>query len=183
MIPLSFPILGLRPFVNGFFKKFPQYKEYDTKRPKDFTDIIKEFHKDLIQEVIDNRYGVDLPLKSGRLRILSFKKNRQYPNFTQYTETGLTGGFSNIHTDGLSCKIVYSNMGNRYRMKDKIIWAFLPEAGFSKRVSDAFRLHYNRYIFSPNRNAIKKRNTEFNWKNITEENIEKFLLSYNEFEL
>lgn len=180
---LAAKITGLRGFVTNFFRKFPQYKQYKTKQPKDFTWIINEFHSDFIDAVIKNRYGADLPLKFGNIRIISYKQNRVYPNLLLFQQKNVKVGFSNNHTNGLNCKIQYRNKGNRYKFKDKIIWAFFPQQSFSKRVSQAFREDYNKYIFSPNRGQIKKKLNEFNWKNISDENIEKFLISYNEFEL
>lgn len=181
MIPKAFPLTGLRSYLSDFFKKFPQHSQFNTRRPKDITDLIKEFHKDLIQEVIDNRYGVILPLRVGLLRIVSFKKKRYYPNFTRYGSTGVTTGFSNNHTDGLSCKIVYSN--KNYKLKDKILWSFVPEVPFKKKVSKAFEKNYNRYIFSPDTKLVDKRVSDFKWRDLTDETIKEFMYGYNEFEI
>lgn len=180
--PSSLSILGVRAFVNGFFKKFPQYSEYKTNRPKDYTEIIKAFHSDLIQAVIDNRYGANMPLKFGNLKLVAFKRTRDYPNFNLYRQ-GKVGGFTNNHTDGLSCKIVYTNKSNRFKLKDKIMWAFYPEDIFSKRVSKAFSQEYQKYIISPNIRQIQKKEDFFKWKQLTDDHIEEYLKSYNEFEI
>lgn len=183
MFPVSLSILGTRPFVREFFRKFPQHKQYDKKLAKDFTAIIKEFHSDFIQAVVDNRHGADFPLKCGNLKIIAFKKTRDYPNFGLFNKEGLTVGFTNNHTNGLSCKIVFSNKSNRYKLKDKIMWAFQAEVPFKKRVSEAFKANYQKYMFSANIAQIKKKNDFYKWKDLTDEHIEKFLIDYNEFEI
>lgn len=183
MGPKALPLLGLRSFFRGFFKKFPQYSQFNTKRSKDLTNIINQFHFDLGEEIINNRYGIDLPLKCGHIQIVSFKRNRPYFNPSAFTKQNILTSWTNNHTNGLSCKIVYRNRSNRYKLKDKRIWEFKFEAPFKKRVSKAFSLNYNNYIFSPNRAQIKKKSDKFNWKKITDDNIEEFLINYNEFEL
>lgn len=183
VFPSSLAILGTRPFVREFFRKFPQHQQFKTKFPKDFTRIIEEFHLDFIQAVVDNRSGADLPLKCGNLKIIAFKKTRDYPNFSFYRKEGITTGFTNNHTGGLSCKIVFSNKSNRYKIKDKIMWSFQAEVPFKKRVSEAFKANYQKYMFSANIFQIKKKNNFYKWKDLTDEHIEKYLIDYNEFEI
>lgn len=177
------PILGIRTFFREFFRRFPQHIQYKTKSPKDFTRIIKQFHSDFTDAVINNRYGADLPLKYGNIRIVSYKKNREYLNQEMFDKEGIVTGFSNNHTNGLCCKIQYRNKGNKYKFKDKVLWAFFADRPFKKKVSKAFRENYQKYIFSPNRGQINKKANIFNWKVVNDSNIEKFLLDYNEFEM
>ena len=180
MIPKSLVILGHRPFVNGFFKKFPQHKQFKTFSPKPFTDLIREFHQDFIGEVLNNREGADIPLKMGNLRMISYKPTNHYPNFDKYKQGTITK-FVNNHTEGLSGKIVYSNHETKYRLKDKMIWSFEPEVPFKKRASLAFVINYLRYAFSPNRAKLKYVNHEIDLKEIKDNKIKSFLKNYNEF--
>lgn len=182
MFPKSLTILGHRPFVNGFFKKFPQYKQFKTFSPKPFTDLVHAFHEDFIEEVINSREGVDMPLKMGNLKIISYKPNNNYLNFSRYRQGEITK-FVNNHTEGLSGKIVYSNYSNRYKLKDKSIWSFEPEVPFKKKVSVAFIVNYLRYSFSPNRGKIKYLRTEISTKEINDKKIKDFLKTYDEFSI
>lgn len=179
MIPKSLTILGRRPFVNGFFKKFPQHKLFKTFSPKPFTELIHAFHEDFIDQVLNNREGVDMPLKMGNLKIISYKPTRNYPNFRKYNE-GMMSKFVNNHTEGLNGKIVYSNHATKYRLKDKIIWSFEPEVPFKKKASLSFSVDYLKYMFSPNRSKLKYVTHELDLKEIKDIKIKNFLNNYNE---
>ena len=162
-----------------FFVQFPHWKQFDTGKIKDFSTIIKEFHKDLIKAVVTTRQGVELPLRMGKLMVISYRSNRSYPNFRMY-RTGVITNYSNNHTDGLKCKLMYTNYERRYRVKDKYLWEFVPEAGFKKEISKAFVQNYNMYVNNPIR-SISTLGSEYKLKDEIEARIAKFLLTYDEF--
>ena len=183
MIPKALTILGYRNFVNAFFKKFPQHISYKQWSPKPFTELIHVFHEEFIEAVIENREGADLPLKMGNIKIVSYKTRKRYPNFKNYLKGEPLTRFTNNHTDGLNCKILYNNDSAKYRLKDKKIWIFEPERPFQLKVSRAFADNFNKYAYSPNTVKTKTLNSEINRKHLINKKIDNFLQTYNEFEV
>ncbi len=149
---------------------------------KDFTKVINAFHQEYIKAVTEHRYGAELPLNLGKHMIVSYRSKRNYPRFKGPSDT-LPTIHTNLATDGLKCKLVYSNHDSRYRFKDKYIWEFAPEVPFKKEVSKAFVANHNMYIFNPNKADIFYRGLDFKLRSNAEAKIEKFLLTYDEFEL
>lgn len=183
VIPKALTILGYRAFVNSFFKKFPQHKAYKQWSPKPFTKLIHAFHEEFVNAVIENREGADLPLKMGNIKIISYKTHKRYPNFKNYLKGEPVTSFTNNHTNGLNCRIIYSNKSGKYRVKDKNIWGFDPERPFQLKVSRAFVNNFNRYTFSPNTSETKIKNIEAGRKHLIEKKVSNFLQTYNEFEV
>lgn len=184
MIPKALTILGYRKFINEFFKKFPQHLQLKTWSPKPFTALIHAFHEDFIQAVIDNRDGADLPLKLGNIKIVAYKSNRRYPNFKNHLHTGAPiTGFVNNHTEGLNCKLLFDNKPAKYKLKDKRIWAFVPEVSFKKKISKSFVDNYNKYIYSPNTTKVRFAVRDMNLKDVNDKKIKEFLITHNEFYL
>lgn len=148
---------------------------------RDLTRIVQEFHQDVIDAVCEHRGGVEMPKNTGLLMIIGYRSSRQYPRFRGPADRHPTP-YSNNHTDGLKCKIVYSNHERRYRVKDRYIWAFEPEAKFSKAVSRAFAAGYTRFTFSPDKPGFAQKVDM--WKEQEqEEKLNRFLETYNEFSI
>lgn len=178
----SLSILRSRMFMYRFYRLFPQWNEFETKYTKDCSIVIKEFHKDLMKAVATERYGVELPLNMGKLFVISYK-SRPYTNFIKFSKEGELSKFTNNHTDGHTCKIVYQNSDRKYQLKDKKIWDFEVCTEFRKIVSKEFAKDYTRYIFSPNRVKINNNNLKNIYKQHEDKKIEKFLLTYDEFKM
>jgi hypothetical protein len=166
-----------------FYRLFAKWKEYETNKMKDFTNIVKEFHSDLIQAVTEERYGVEMPLKSGKLMVISYRSRRNYPRFSAGYKDTNPSYHMNYATDGLKCKIIYSNHERRYRVRDRYMWSFEPETNFRKKVSQAFVKDHNRYIFSPDRIPGKFLKIEMENIDTMKIRVQKFLAGYDEFEL
>jgi hypothetical protein len=175
-------LLSTRMFMYRFFKKFPQYNYLNTGKSKDCSRIIKEFHNDLINAVTEHRYGVDLPLNMGKIMVVSYK-DKPYPNFQYFKQDSTITTFSNRHTDGLKCKIFYTNRERKYRMKDRYNWQFLPETGFRQKVSRAFSDDHTKYVFSPDRKENFNNYLDYKIQEDTERKVKNFLVTYNEFEM
>lgn len=183
MSEITATIVGTRDFLRAFFRTYPQYEEFRPEYPKVLTNVIKEFHADFIEAVIDNRFGADMPLMCGNFKIVSYKSKRKFFNYFAFKNTGKYEVFNNNHTNGLSCKVLFTNNGHRYKLKDKMIWAFYPSIKFSRTVSKAFSENYHKYIFSPNRGDGRKKQDIFTRKKLSDDAIEEFLKTYNEFEI
>ena len=119
----------------------------------------------------------------GNLSIVAYKSSKNYLNFTNYPKLKQVSNFTNNHTDGLCCKIVHTSYLRKYRFKDKKIWAFFPERGFKKLVSQAFRIDYNKYIYSPDKSKAFYAAIDYKLRDETDARVEKFLANYDEFYL
>ena len=60
----------LRVFKN----KHPEYKNLTL---ADFNTVVKKFNENIIEEVINSRYGVTLPERIGRLVVVAFPKAKK----------------------------------------------------------------------------------------------------------
>jgi hypothetical protein len=167
-------------FSHRFFNAFPQWKGFDTGKMADLTRIVKEFHTDFIDCVCTDRNGVELPKNMGKFMIVSYKSDKMYPCFRGPRDREPLR-YSNDHTDGLKCKLVFTNHDRRYRVKDRFIWSFEPEVRFKQAVSKAFRANYNMFSFSPDRMIGYKMELISKNRDAEKAQIQKFLKTYNEF--
>lgn len=180
----SLSISGTRDFVRGFFKEFPQHLDHKPKQPgsfSEFTKIIKQFHDDFTDAVVQNRDGAELPLKMGKVFVVAFKSKKSPVNFSNYKTKGEISNHTNNHTDGWVAKIVYSNHDNKYRLKDKCIWELKRDVAFKKKVSEHFSKNYMMYMISPDKRKIFYDDLECIIRDEKNARIERFLKNYDEF--
>lgn len=182
MLPNSFTITGSRRLEVGFFRSFPQHQEHNTHRPVELSNIIRHFHSEFVDAVIENRHGAELPLLMGKFTIYAYK-SRGYLDFGRYKSSKEIFKFINNHTDGLNCKLAYESMERRYRFKDKTMWKFYPSVSFKKRVSEAFRKNHAKYIYSPDRTSRFYDALDFKLKDINDRKIQEYLKNYDELHI
>jgi hypothetical protein len=175
-------LLNTRMFSYRFFKKFPQWQHLNTGKMSDVTRVIRTFHDEFIKAVCSGRYGVDLPAKLGKIFIVAFKAPH-YPDFSLFRKIGHVSKFLNLHTDGLKCHISYSNHERRFRVKDRVIWEFSPERGFMQNASKAFAANHTQFETTVDKRKPFYAGLDFDLKEASENRIEKFLVTYDEFQL
>ena len=114
----SFP---KKDFFDSFRKKYKEYSKYDDAYLKDILKSVQENFTDLLCQ---NKEGIELPYGLGNIRIFSFKPSKSTPhvNFTMKQTADVTFKFTNIKTDGLMCKIGYSNRYSRLKFNRSEIW-------------------------------------------------------------
>ena len=152
---------------------------FNTGKPKDLTQIIKQFHSDFIETALGEREGVELPLAMGKVVMVSYK-TPSYNNYKQFRKGALITKHTNNHTDGLNCKIFYSNAPKRYRFKDKVMWAFEPHYKFSKAASVSFAANHVFYKYSPDSRQTFYRRMTFNAEEKRMSKIEAYLKKFDE---
>lgn len=60
------------------FKEFKEkHPEYNDLTLTEFNGIIKQFHKNIVEEVTEHRYGVSLPERLGQFVIVSFPRSNR----------------------------------------------------------------------------------------------------------
>lgn len=165
-----------------FVRTHPQHAQHHLGM-KDHARILNAFHQDMIQEIITNRYGVDLPLKMGNLSIVAYKLLKRIPDF-YFPGVDKTNPppLTNTHTDGLQCKIQYSNHSRRYRLQDKPMWKFRAVHNHTQAVSQAFRQNHRFYIQTHSAGQVRTRRTIQRIRQMEENQLKDFMENYDEFD-
>jgi hypothetical protein len=150
--------------------------------------IIEGFNKEIVNAVIDNREGVELPESLGYLMIVACQpKQINAVDYAKSKKYGVKVYHKNWDTDGRMGKIIYSNASVKYKVKDREIWGFFPSREFSRTVSKIFRNNWMNYIEIANdewvSKLIDKQNAKQNAiKEYRKKYMEKVVKTYNEFE-
>jgi hypothetical protein len=127
------------------FKK--HYPEHSDLTLTEFNGIIKQFNKNIVDEVINHRYGVLLPERLGLLVIVSFPRSKKPRiDFGESNKTGVLTYHQNWDTDNRTAKIVYQTNAHNTSFKFNKFWSFTAARGFKQNVSAAFKRFYQRYI-------------------------------------
>lgn len=127
-----------------FLKKFPEYNNLSW---NDFKDIIKAFHKHMVQGIVDHRTGINLPERMGTVLMISCAPPKGGSvDVKASLESGYVVKHRNWDSHQRLMKIIYSNEDNQYMMKNKAIWYFNLNRNNRKRLSDGFREYPTKYI-------------------------------------
>lgn len=132
-------------------KKFKEkYPEYDSLSLRMFKDIIMTFNSLIVDGIIDNRNGVELPEGLGYIFMgtcpASRKKNIDYKKSLNY---GVETTHKNWDSDNKLLKIFYSNYNTKYPFKNKSAWGFKARKEFRKAASEAYKDNWTKYIEVP----------------------------------
>lgn len=141
--PKKLNMLNVEMF-KAFLKDFPEYKgKVDH---KGFKKIVTD-HCELIQDnIISHRDGVELPESLGIILVVSCESHRPQIDIKKSIEYGKAVKFRNYDSDGRLAKILYSNYGSKYQIKDRQLWMFQPVRQFKHKVSKAYVKNYTKYI-------------------------------------
>jgi hypothetical protein len=141
--------------LKEFHKLHPEHKGISL---SEFNGIIKQFNENIIDTVVDFRYGVTLPERLGQLVIVSFPRpKRKVIDFGKSNELGERVYHANWDTNNRLGKLVYQNGGYGTAFRYNRLWGFTASRSFKTRVSNAFRKMYEKYIQIDN-NGVALRN-------------------------
>ena len=136
-----------KKLFNEFKEKFPEHKDIDYKF---FKEIVKQFNAAMVQGVIDNQKGVELPERLGMIFIANCtwgqNKGANNIDFGKSRELGIVVQHQNWDSDRKLMKIFYSNFGNRFRILHKKIWQFRLSKPNRKIVSEGYKEHPHKYV-------------------------------------
>jgi len=165
-----------------FFNKYPHWRKFSTDSLGGHSNIFKAFHDVMAEEIALNRYGAELPLRLGHLYVASYRPKKVYYNFHKL-KLGQKMPHLNLHTDGLKCRIMYSNHSKRYHLKDRYVWELKSSKNMSKIVSKAYAEDFNKYIFHQDRKEAEYRLILSKIDDMERGRLEEFLKNYDEFEM
>jgi len=135
--------------LRDFKEKHPEYQDLTL---VEYNGILKQFNQNIIDEVIENRYGVSLPERLGHLIIVSFPRpKRKIIDFGTSNKTGVLSYHGNWDTDNRLGKIVFQNNGYGASFTFHNFWGFTPSRGFKEKMSVAFKKLWQKYIHVDNK--------------------------------
>lgn len=124
---------------------------------KDIKNIIDTFHnlcKDIIAETRD---GLELPEQLGYMVLGKSKVKEFYSKDVEASfKYEMPIDFKNWDSNGWLCKIFYTNYAAKYRFRNAHLWAFHAGRDLKKKVSNAFKKDFNKYIVYDNHNKISQ---------------------------
>lgn len=133
-------------------KRFKElYPEYDITL-KEFNKILKAFNSNIIETVINNRDGVELPERLGHLQIVAFPKpTKKIIDFAKSNELGEIRYHGNWETDNKIGKITYRSTPSGYTFKNSRFWGLIPTRSFKQRMSEVFKRKWQKFIYIDNK--------------------------------
>ena len=134
-----------------------QYPEYSNLTLTEFNGIVKQFNKNIVDEILNQRYGVSLPERLGHLVIVSFpRSSKKRIDFGTSNKTGVITYHQNWETDNRTAKLVYQTTAHNASYRYNRFWSFTAARGFKQKISESFVRLYQRYIQIDN-NGVRLR--------------------------
>lgn len=147
-------VMGYHSFKE-FLKKHPEHKGL---KLSEFNTILRKFNTNIVDEVVNYRYGVVLPERLGSIVIASFPRSKKkIIDFGTSNKTGVKSYHRNWDTDNRVVKIMYQNATASYTIKHHRLWTFEPIRSFQNKVSTVFKKRWERYIFIDNKHTTLKK--------------------------
>ena len=167
-------------FFRRFKRDFPEYAHYT--QPQ-LTKIIKDFDKLIVDTIIEERDGVELPANMGFVFVGACKMNKPPKDQELSAKYGKSIGHRNFESDQFIAKIFYSNYANRHKFKNRHLYQLVGCRYFKRTVAAAFPTNWKKYIQVE---SFKHINDYFEKKSRRDFAIrfaENKITEYNEFDL
>lgn len=178
------PTLGTlnRKFISKIKQDVPSARVYDDERIK---TILRKFNENVRKAVIDNRDGVELPEKLGRIFVGSCYPPDTVINYRESAEKNQKVLHKNWETDGFIAKIFYLNRGfeKKTRFKNQELWGFDACRKFKRGLASVYPQTWKKYAVIRNDKKLALTQKFQTIEHINKKREEKALESYNEFEL
>lgn len=134
-------------FCKRLYDQYPDLKKYN---PKQIRDIVVSFNKDtLIEKLINNREGVQLPSNAGHLLVGTMneigKKLGKAINQAVVCEHKIAVPYSNDDTAGNRPWIYYTTHATPVPLKGSKMWAFEPHQKLIKKTYEAYKKNWRLY--------------------------------------
>jgi len=138
--------------LTRFKQAHPEHKELTL---AGFNAIVKQFHNNIVDKVIEEPNGVLLPRRLGRLIVMSFPTKRgKVIDFGASNREGRKVYHANHDTDNRMCKLMFvRELGVQVNLE---FWKFKATDAFASRVSKAFLKFWPRYIYVDSKIHVTK---------------------------
>lgn len=136
-----------KDFFQYLFDKVPVLRYKYT--PLQIKKIILEFNQMLADEIIENRYGVELPIINNQIYLKAYKplapkktghkfqRIEYYDNKDEIRNNDKTGGYK--------LKIMFVKIPHKMQVKNSGFYAFFPHRTLRVNSSKSFVNNYNKY--------------------------------------
>jgi glutaredoxin 2 len=167
-------------FLKHFRKKHPEFSHLTE---PEIRNIIKTFNETIVEQVIDCRYGVDLPEFTGRLFIGSCrKKHKPNVDFKKTAYSKQTIQHRNFESDDYLAKIFYTTYDIKHAYKNSNLYSFKACRNFTRMVGRTYPIHWKKYIliepFKKLTGLFKQNISKLERQDRTEE----YIKTYDEFD-
>ena len=152
---------------------------------KEIRKIIYAFNTEICDTIIETRDGVELPEQIGHIFIGTCPQSKKKKNIDYKTTKSYMKVIQhrNWESDNYMAKIFFSTFGSKYRFKNHELWGFEPCRNFKRAVSRTYPTKWKMYLEI---DPLKKISNIYNnqmYHIKREEEGNKMLENYNEFEL
>jgi len=178
--PDALNALSRSAFFKYFRKNHPEYKHLSE---PELRKIIKIFNETIVEQVIENRHGVELPEFVGRLFIGSCPK-KQKPN-VDYKKSALSDTIiqhRNFESDNYLAKIFYSTYEIKHSYKNHELFAFKGCRNFTRMVGKTYPENWKKYVLVEPFKKITKLYKQAMSRIEREDRTEEYLKTYDEFD-
>jgi nucleoid DNA-binding protein len=168
-----------KEFYKALLEKVPEASKLSHLEVR---NLIKQFNETVLQNIVDNREGVELPQGLGYIFIGSCKVKKECVDYGKSIKYGIRVTHKNWNTEGYLSKIFYSNCSVKYKIQDNNLWVFKAARKLKNEVSKAFSENWNKYIHIDESTKLSKYiSIGKNMEKLKKKNDE-ILKTYNEFE-
>ncbi len=144
--------------------------------------LIKQFNETVLQNIVDNREGVELPQGLGYIFIGSCKIKKECVDYGKSIKYGIRVTHKNWNTEGYASKIFYSNCSVKYKIPDNNMWIFKAARKLKKEASKAFSENWNKYVHIDENTKLSKYISVGKLIDRRNQQTRDRLKTYNEFE-
>lgn len=124
-----------------------KYPEYNNLSLKEFKNIVMTYNELLVDAIIDNRDGIELPDGLGFIFMASCPPTKkENVNYKKSFEYGIKTNHKNWDSDNKLLKIFYTNHTTKYPFTNKQVWSFKAVKQFRKKASDQYKRTWAKYI-------------------------------------
>jgi len=164
-----------------FKKKHPEHSEITF---KEFKKIIMAFNNNMMEGVIDNRDGIELPAGLGFIFMGTCPPaKKQNIDFVKSIKYGIKTTYKNWDSDNKLMKIFYTNHTTKYPFSNKQVWSFKAVKTFRKKASDAYKKNWAKYIEVDPMQKISAMYDKYRKKDIAKSFRPNIPEGYDEFKL
>lgn len=176
----SKPVID-KDFLDKFRKRFPENRNI---KHTTFSRIMIAVHEEIVQGIIENRDGIELPEGLGFLFIANCQKSKkQNIDFKASKLAGEKVLHQNWESDNRLMKIMFSNGAAKYKLPNKQVWAFRLSKANRKTVSAAYKKQWAKYHIIPNMKGIQSMFKRGLRKTRFKDRVTEIPMDYNEFKM
>jgi len=167
-------------FMRVFRKKYPQYAQYTQTQ---LFKLIKKINKEMVNEILTSREGVELPAGLGYLFIGTVPcKKKKNIAWKQSIELGVKVYHRNWETDNKVARIFYNNYGVNYKFEGRNLWYFTAIRSLKRQMAVEYPKNYQKYMQVASHKTVWEMFNKSQFKDKIQAKNKEQLKYYNEFE-